>query len=115
MALELADLYNKKYLNHIFKQMDHLQERNQEEVLDAINDKDLKLDLILLDIHMPNMDGIEVLKVLSNNTHPPIAMLTACATTEERKIAYDLGAKAYIVKPFNRKLLEDELEILFAL
>ncbi len=89
--------------------------KDGQEVLEAIDKEDF--DLILLDIHMPKMDGLEVLKTLNvkETSRPPIAMLTACATNEERQNAFRLGAEGYIVKPFGRKAFEVELETLLTL
>ena len=60
------------------------------------------VDLILLDIRMPEMDGLEVLRRL-RLTHPPealpVIMVTAMAATEDVVTALDLGANDYVTKP----------------
>jgi len=59
-------------------------------------------DLILLDIMMPIMDGIEVCKRLRlNNINTPIIMLTARDTTEDKIKGLDIGANDYLAKPFS--------------
>lgn len=66
------------------------------------------IDIILLDILMPKMDGYETLKILRNNKKIkviPIIMLTSVGNNEDRFKAYELGADDFIQKPF------DELEI----
>jgi len=69
-----------------------------------------KPDLILLDIMMPVLDGFEVLKRLKANKRTagiPILMLSAAAHTDTISRALSLGAKDYVVKPFDpEKLLE---------
>ncbi len=59
-------------------------------------------DLILLDIMMPILDGIEVCKKLRNsNINTPIIMLTAKDTTEDKIKGLDIGANDYLSKPFS--------------
>ena len=73
-----------------------------------------RYDLILLDIMMPEMDGLEVLRRLradSLNKNTPIIMMTAYGDSESVKRAVDLGASDFIVKPveqisFRRKVLD---------
>jgi len=61
-----------------------------------------KPDLILLDIKMPIMDGIEVLKKIKRIKRKPVViMLTAYGTLETARKAMKLGAYDYITKPFD--------------
>lgn len=68
-----------------------------------------KPDLIVLDIMMPNLDGLEVCQLLRNNSKTatiPILMLTAKADEADKVIGLELGADDYMVKPFGiRELL----------
>jgi len=58
-------------------------------------------DMILLDILLPGMDGLEVCKHLrANNIQTPILMLTARDTIQDRVAGLDTGADDYLVKPF---------------
>jgi len=57
-------------------------------------------DLVLLDIMLPGMDGIEVCKRLRAASDVPILMLTAKETIEDRVAGLDAGADDYLVKPF---------------
>ncbi|SEQ55268.1 response regulator transcription factor [Piscibacillus halophilus] len=58
-------------------------------------------DLILLDIMLPEMSGIELLRrIRKNDTHTPILLLTAKGSTEDKVTGLDLGANDYITKPF---------------
>jgi CheY-like chemotaxis protein len=62
--------------------------------------------VMLLDIKMPRMDGIEVLKVIRNNgklKHMPVVMLTSSREEPDLKICYELGVNAYVVKPVDFK------------
>lgn len=62
-------------------------------------------DLVLLDIMMPGMDGIEVIKQLRRDSKTPVIMLTAKGDTFDKVLALELGADDYIVKPFEPKEL----------
>ncbi|MBM2831222.1 MAG: DNA-binding response regulator [Dehalococcoidia bacterium] len=57
-------------------------------------------DLVVLDIIMPGMDGIEVAKRLRRASDVPILMLTAKGTVADRVAGLDSGADDYLVKPF---------------
>jgi two-component system, OmpR family, response regulator MprA len=59
-----------------------------------------KFDLIILDIMLPNLSGLEVCKRLRQISDVPILMLTAKGTTSDRVTGLDSGADDYLVKPF---------------
>lgn len=62
--------------------------------------------VILLDIKMPRMDGIEVLREIKSNAElktVPVVMLTSSREEPDLKKCYDLGVNAYVVKPVNFK------------
>lgn len=68
----------------------------------------LPCDLLLCDIEMPRMNGLELLAKMQqdeNLSKLPVAMVTSRGAEKHRKIAADLGAKAYFTKPY----LEEEL------
>lgn len=68
-----------------------------------------ELDLILLDILMPNMDGYESLKILRQKKElnvVPIIMLTSVEKNEDKLKAYELGADDFIEKPFDNLSME---------
>lgn len=63
-----------------------------------------KPDLLLLDLIMPSMNGLEVAEALRQDPATadiPIIMLTAIGEERGRQLAYDLGVLAYVVKPFS--------------
>jgi len=65
--------------------------------------KNLRPDLIILDIIMPGMDGFEVIRRLQEDpacSHIPIIVLTAIATSYGRQTATDAGADVFLTKPF---------------
>jgi DNA-binding response OmpR family regulator len=57
-------------------------------------------DLILLDIMIPSMNGIEVLRRLRENSNVPVIMLTAKDEVMDKVIGLDMGANDYVTKPF---------------
>jgi putative two-component system response regulator len=66
---------------------------------------DFRPDLILLDLHMPHMDGLAVmaeLNEIAEATYLPILMLTGDVSPEARRDALSRGAKDFLHKPFNR-------------
>ena len=64
-----------------------------------------KPDLIVLDLNLPGMDGIDVCRALRRESSIPIIMLTARAEETDRLIGLEVGADDYIVKPFSPREL----------
>ena len=62
-------------------------------------------DLILLDVMLPKVDGIEVCQRIREKSNVPIIMLTAKGEVEDRIIGLELGADDYLVKPFSPREL----------
>ena len=65
----------------------------------------LKPDLILLDVMLPNLSGLEVCRILRQESGVPIIMLTARVEEVDRVTGLDLGADDYITKPFGMREL----------
>ena len=63
--------------------------------------RDLCPDLIVLDLMLPRLDGVELCRILRRESDVPIIMLTAREAPSERIIGLDSGADDYIVKPFD--------------
>jgi heavy metal response regulator len=67
--------------------------------IDMVHDTDY--DLIILDMMLPDMDGLKVLeKVRNRKTSPPVLILSARGTVDDRVKGLELGADDYLVKPF---------------
>jgi len=68
--------------------------------------EDYDVDLIILDVMLPEMDGFEVLKRLRKNNTIPVIMLTARGDTMDKIVGLELGADDYLPKPYEpRELL----------
>lgn len=64
-----------------------------------------KPDLIVLDLGLPGLDGLDVTRAIRKNSNMPIVMLTARAEETDKLVGLELGADDYIVKPFSPKEL----------
>jgi len=63
-------------------------------------------DLVVLDLNMPEEDGLSIIRDLKSRTNVPVIMLTATASPIDRVVGLELGADDYVPKPFNpRELL----------
>jgi CheY-like chemotaxis protein len=63
-------------------------------------------DLLLLDIQMPGIDGIEVLKIIresEEHRNLPVVMLTSSSMESDIESSYSVGANAYVIKPIDFK------------
>lgn len=58
-------------------------------------------DVLILDLDLPDMDGLEVCRAIRRTSSVPIVMLTRRRTEQERQQGLDAGANAYITKPFD--------------
>ncbi|MDF2181059.1 response regulator transcription factor [Neptuniibacter sp. CAU 1671] len=75
---------------------------------------DLSPDLIILDINLPKLDGLSVLRRLRQAQHPiPVLLLTARDSVEDRIAGLDSGADDYLVKPFSLAELEARIRALY--
>ncbi|MFH1485626.1 MAG: response regulator transcription factor [Chloroflexota bacterium] len=64
-----------------------------------------KPDLILLDIMLPRMSGLEVCRILRKETNVPILMLTARTDEIDKVVGLEVGADDYVIKPFSLREL----------
>ena len=72
-----------------------------------------RLDFVISDINMPNMNGFDLLKAVKsddNLRHLPVLMVTAEARQEDILLAAQSGAAGYIVKPFTKATLEEKVQ-----
>ena len=69
-----------------------------------------QFDLVLLDWNMPNLDGPGVLQEVEKKIHAPIVMMTTESAPEKIRMALELGAKEYIMKPFTDDVLQEKID-----
>ena len=77
------------------------------------NARELKPDLIILDLHMPGLDGFGVIQALRRDdgfASTPVMALTASAMQGDRERALSAGFTAYIAKPIQLRMLRSEVE-----
>ena len=86
-----------------------LEASNGEEAMEVFyNDKEI--DLLILDIMMPKMDGWQVCREIRKTSKVPIIMLTAKADERDELLGFELGVDEYITKPFSPKILVARVE-----
>lgn len=74
--------------------------------------KDLDCDIVVLDIMLPDISGLEVLRQLRAETHLPVVLLTARGDETDRIVGFEVGADDYIPKPCNPRELVARLQAL---
>lgn len=80
------------------------------DALDRIAASDEELILILSDINMPGMTGLELLpKVKAARPHVPVIMITAYGDAETKRKAMDCGADGLMTKPIDFEVLRQEI------
>lgn len=94
----LERIYKKAGFNHVFSTIDSRQAADMYQTHD--------IDIILLDIRMPHLDGFEVmekLQAITENDYLPILVLTAELTSETQEKSLSSGAKDFLSKPFDQR------------
>ena len=77
--------------------------RTGEEALDLIRKQ--RVELILLDVNLPGMSGIETCREVRRTSHVPVIILTVRSSERDKVQAFDAGADDYMVKPFGSEEL----------
>lgn len=97
---EIAELLQ-KYL----KRFDMFLE-NYEEPYDALDVLEQKtFDIVILDLTLPDIDGLELCKIISEKHHLPIIISSARSDVKDRVIGLEMGADDYLSKPYNPREL----------
>lgn len=71
-----------------------------------------KIDLLVTDLNMPNVDGFELIKSIRENPEYkelPIIILSSLGKEEDIKKGFEVGADSYLIKPFNAKRIQYEI------
>lgn len=81
----------------------------------AVNSaRELKPDIVIMDIKMPNMDGIEAAKILTQEKIAPVLLLTAYSQRDLVDRAKEAGVVGYLVKPFREQEIGPAIDIALA-
>ncbi len=87
-----------------------IEAKDGEEALEIFEAKQDSIDLILLDVMMPKLDGWSVLRQIRQTSKVPIVMLTARGEEQDELFGFELGVDEYISKPFSPKILVARVE-----
>ena len=87
-----------------------LEASDGEEALQVFEENQNKINLILLDVMMPKLDGWSVLRQIRQDSKVPIIMLTARGEEQDELFGFELGVDEYISKPFSPKILVARVE-----
>ena len=83
--------------------------KSAKKAFEILKNQDFSMDLILLDVIMPEMDGYEMCKVLKNDSNTnniPIIFVTAKVNQEDEEYGLNIGAIDYITKPYNQTIIK---------
>jgi len=95
----------------IQKNYNIIEAEDGEKALKVYEENKAKINLILLDVMMPKLDGWSVLRqIRQDNKSLPIVMLTARAEEQDELFGFELGVDEYITKPFSPKILVARVE-----
>lgn len=70
-----------------------------EQAIRFLNEFNFKPDVILLDLNVPKFSGLQILERYRSRTPSPVIIFTSSVNPSERKRAFDLGVRDYVVKP----------------
>lgn len=87
-----------------------LEAEDGEKALEIFQKNKSKINLILLDVMMPKLDGWSVLRQIRQESKVPIIMLTARGEEQDELFGFELGVDEYISKPFSPKILVARVE-----
>ena len=102
----------RKLINDFLKQKGYkiLEAEDGEEALKIFEENENKINLILLDVMMPKLDGWSVLRQIRQTSKVPIIMLTARGEEQDELFGFELGVDEYVSKPFSPKILVARVE-----
>ena len=89
-----------------------LEAEDGEKALEVFEENKNKINLVLLDVMMPKLDGWSVLRQIRQESKVPIIMLTARGEEQDELFGFELGVDEYISKPFSPKILVARVEAL---
>ncbi len=112
---EIERLKFKRVFNKLEYKHSIIEAKNGEEALKVIKEKSQLPNIILLDLNMPKMNGLEFLKMLKSDNltnHIPVIILTTSNNHHDLLESYKLGIAGYFVKALHYKKYETQIEAL---
>jgi len=110
--MKLNRTISKLDLNHNI-----IEANNGEQALSILKNEDFLPDIILLDLNMPKINGIEFLKIIKNDSHLkylPIIILTTSNNRKDLLECYKIGIAGYVLKPLKYDDYVSKIEKLLA-
>jgi two-component system chemotaxis response regulator CheY len=105
----------RKFIGYVLRRRDYATEE-AEDGLDAMEKlSNYEIDLVIVDLNMPNMDGISFVRNLRNSYYHldlPVIMLTTTSDRELQDEAYGAGINMFLSKPVQPNVLLDKIESL---
>lgn len=95
-----------------FQGFDTMCARTGPEALKIFYENQSRIDLILLDVMLPEMDGYEVLKEIRKILDVPVILMTARSSVEDQMNGFEKGADDYITKPYTLELVKLHIDAL---
>ena len=89
-----------------------LEAADGEEALKVFEENQNQINLVLLDVMMPKLDGWSVLRQIRQTSKVPVIMLTARGEEQDELFGFELGVDEYISKPFSPKILMARIDAL---
>ena len=99
----IKDFLTKKNFNII-------EAEDGEKAIEIFEQEKDKINLVLLDVMMPKLDGWSVLRQIRQESNVPVVMLTARTEEQDELFGFELGVDEYIAKPFSPKILVARVE-----
>lgn len=92
------------------KEFNVLEAEDGEKAIEVFEENKEKINVILLDVMMPKLDGWSVLRKIRQESNLPVIMLTARGEEQDELFGFELGVDEYISKPFSPKILVARIE-----
>lgn len=106
-----------RVLTNLVLQHEIIEANNGEEAIELLKEKNIQPDIIVLDLNMPKMNGIEFLTILKNDTalkYIPAIILTTSNNQKDMLECYKIGIAGYILKPLKYEDYIDRIQKLLA-
>ena len=112
LIVEDEEKINKRLCDYFkFNEFNVISANDGLEAVEKFNDS---IDLIILDVMLPKLDGFTVLRRIRKKSDVPVIMVTARADEEDVLMGYELNVDDYVTKPFNSEILLAKAKVLLS-